>query len=310
MPIKAYKIKFVLLLMFAVSSTYAGNLLKECKADLSYKYMESEVRHKREFIQIYDQYSKFLISHPKQRLDKQGNPINGEHKDYYDIGKLLHKGNYENGYLLDFTNYYPDGTKERILKLKKGKPDFFESYFDTKQIMQGARFEGNNLVSRTKFTINEYKRYIEKREPNGILTLQEKYNDFKRKLEMIELIDGGKRIYKITKWYLTGELKEVGEYKYDNEENKYVLHGLRVKYTKRGEEMSRKEYKEGELTNTLEETDTYQGKLPKEYRYFDRDKNDDISKKEIDWGINAFFSDDPKVEYKTLMGLINYFFDQ
>lgn len=305
--------KHIILILIALgfaSITNAQSLLKVCSNDLEHKYTVREVEHKREFIQLFDQYCKFLTKFPNIRLDANNVPIEGKHEDYYESGKLLHKGNYQAGVLLDFTNYYDDGSKERMLKLKKDKPVFFESYFSSGKIMQGARFTGVNLVSRTKFTINEYKRYIEERESNGTLKELSKFNDYKLLLEKIELIDGGKRLYKITKNYLTGELKEEGEYKHIPETNSFDLHGLRVKYTKRGAELSRKEYKDGSLTNTLEETDAYQGKMPKEFRYFDRDKNDDIAKSELDWAVNAFFSDDPKVTFKSLTNLVNYFFEQ
>ncbi|HAE29844.1 MAG TPA: hypothetical protein DCF89_01910 [Flavobacteriales bacterium] len=286
--------------------------------DFLFQYDLEELEDPEEGIVIYDQYCPGLTNKYKLRKDIFKHLAHKEHVDYYNNGKVLHKGIYEDGSLIKFKNYYPNDQLERELKVKKGKPKSFESYYLFGEIRERKVFDDGILMSHEKYLYSGKLSYLMEISEIGYLKIEQWNNDEGFPLKYVELKDVDSLKYEIAEMYPDGTLKKIGRYLYDPITNTYCNHGIFVTYNETGTKLSELVYQYDQLVKELlaEKSSTEvdvqanMSAVPAEYLVFDLDNNGEITKGEIDEAVNSFFEEDSTLKVSQINGLVNYFFEQ
>ena len=230
---------------------------------------------------------------------------------------MLHKGIYEDGSLIKFKNYYPNDQLERELKVKKGKPKSFESYYLFGEIRERKCLMMVFNVSR-KIPVQWKAQLSNGISEIGYLKIEQWNNDEGFPLKYVELKDVDSLKYEIAEMYPDGTLKKIVRYLYDPITNTYCNHGIFVTYNETGTKLSELVYQYDQLVKELlaEKSSTEvdvqanMSAVPAEYLAFDLDNNGEITKGEIDEAVNAFFEEDSTLKVSQINGLVNYFFEQ
>lgn len=180
--------------------------------------------------------------------NKNGYAANGFIQDYYTSGRLLHKGFYLEGQLKIYKNYYPNGQVERnfrMVDLKKGKMDvFYESGSQKSSI-----FYIDGEVQKWKdFYPNGKLEYIEIYD-KSISYYVEKINYYENEIaESTLLLENKKKmLYTQTYFYENGQVKEIGEMKYDKSMFDYLRVGTWKYFDVAGSTKKEVKYVNGEV---------------------------------------------------------------
>jgi len=319
--IQKFKTRVILFHLGMLSVTFASgqdSVRSILELDFLFQYDLEEVEDLEEGIVIYDQYCPGLVNMVKLRKDIFKHVAHKEHVDYYNNGKLLHKGHYEDGSLIKFRNYYPNDQLERELKVKSGKPKLFTSYYIFGEIRERKVFDDGILMLHEKFHYSGKLRYLMEISELGYLQIEQWNDDNGYPLRYTELIDVDSLKYEIAEMYPSGTIKKKGHYLYDPVTETYCFHGNYVAYSETGTVMADLFYQYDQLVEVAlaerseTEIDVQAGMsgVPAEYLAFDLDNNGEITKGEIDEAVNAFFEDDSTLKLSQINGLVNYFFEQ
>jgi len=149
-----FKIRLALVNLILLTVTIArgqDSVRTVLELDFLFHYDLEEVEDPDEGIVLYDQYCPGLANKVKLRKDIFKHVAHKEQVDYYNNGKLLHKGHYEDGSLIKFKNYYPNDQLERELKVKNGKPKLFTSYYIFGEIRERKVFDDGILMLHEKY---------------------------------------------------------------------------------------------------------------------------------------------------------------
>lgn len=287
-----------------------------------------------EGIALYDQYC-LLFANPKARNNSAGKHPDGKYEDRYESGQPLHEGNYEQGIVSSFENYYPNGQIERKIKCKNPGTGTIEAYYSNGnerfirnyknfKLLEDETYNNDGIViihqefNKKDYTLLERATYFDngnlksktepKKESNSIYTYSS-YTNEGTVLSQGDLKTNDE----------TGELLKTGnwlQYNYGNklETDVQYANGLIVEINK-GEEIVINELK-NDLCRALAEKffpEEYQNNvsinIPENLALFDLNKNGEISVSELDDAINLFF-DDITIEVTQIDDLVNFFFDQ
>ena len=152
----------------------------------------------------------------------------------------------------------------------------------------------------------------------GYLQIEQWNNGDGYPIRYTELIDVDSLIYEIAEMYPSGTIKKKGNYLYDPVTETYCNHGNYVAYSETGTMTADIFYQYDQIieaalaerSETEIDVQMNMSGVPAEYLAFDLDNNGEISKREIDEAVNAFFEDDSTLKLSQIDGLVNYFFEQ
>ncbi len=316
-----FKIRLALVNFILLSVTVArgqDSVRTVLELDFLFHYDLEEVEDPDEGIVLFDQYCPGLANKVKLRKDIFKHVAHKEQVDYYNNGKLLHKGQYEDGSLIKFKNYYPNDQLERELKVKNGKPKLFTSYYIFGEIRERKVFDDGILMLHEKYHYSGRLKYLMEISELGYLQIEQWNNGDGYPLRYTELIDVDSLIYEIAEMYPSGTIKKKGNYLYDPVTETYCNHGNYVAYSETGTMTADIFYQYDQIieaalaerSETEIDVQMNMSGVPAEYLAFDLDNNGEISKREIDEAVNAFFEDDSTLKLSQIDGLVNYFFEQ
>ncbi|PCJ23603.1 MAG: hypothetical protein COA97_11330 [Flavobacteriales bacterium] len=182
------------------------------------------------------------------RNDKNGYAANGYIEDYYTTGQLFHKGFYVDGQLKVYKNYYPNGIVERnfrMVDLKKSKMDI---YYDDGIPKSKIVYIGNEAM--------KWEDYY----PNGTLEFIEVYNkSIQYYIEKANYFEDGtpentlvlehkkKLLYTQTYFHANGQIKELGQMKYNRSEFDYQNIGTWKRFDENGKPTKEIKYASGQI---------------------------------------------------------------
>ena len=312
-------------------SFFAQELITEIPQTNEFKPEIELVESKEYGINIYDQYATFL-KEPKIRKDANGNPITANQIDYFTDGTTLHKGIYLEGKLKSYTNFFPNGAFERNYKYKADGAGELQVFFKNGYYRSIQNYHNFNAYLWEDYYENGKLAFIEKRNKKSNVPELIKENDYKgNTISLIEIADNKKLLFIKTVYYPNGKIAEQGNLVYNIELKDFRKEGAYFTYNTLGKVTSEIIYQMGVMqevkvdTRPDEEKDYLKTpnedvvaksnehseniKVPFAMQRFDRDQNDEISSKEMDWAVNDFFEDDT-ISLELLNSLVNFFFDQ
>lgn len=239
--------KYIFTLFFSIS---IFNVVSQSTLKKNQKYYKtSEVVDPDFGIYVYNKLV-FIIGGDSIRYTKEGYNAQGWQEDYYESGKLLHKGFYVDGTIKIFKNYYENGQVERNFistDPRRSKMEIF--YEDGKPRSTTAYFDGNPQ-NQYDFYRNGNPEYIEESDKNiEFLYKRNSFFENGNPESIFELLDKKSKKYIKKEFFENGKLKEEGTMLFRKELRDYQKDGTWNYYNEVGKLLKTENYYKGELLN-------------------------------------------------------------
>lgn len=145
-----------------------------------------------------------------------GGPCNGWLEDRYADGTLKHKGLYEEGRLVLYRNYYPDGTLEREFRQQDAIKSVMRTYHADAGLRSEARYANGSAYRYEDHYPGGALRYAEERhrkEPYFLrMDLHAPNGD---PISLLRLVDRKRMEFELKEFHPGGRLKSEGRARYD-----------------------------------------------------------------------------------------------
>lgn len=232
---------FLALLYLLSIPTYA-QLVKQASFC---RYEPSQVVNPESGITIYDNLNAQLGG-KSARYDADNNPIQGWVEDYYENGKVLHRGYYINGQLKTYKNYYSNGNIERLFMARQWRRSKLKTYYQDGQTrMKVAFFKNKERKLESYYQNGNQKEFeLKNRFAQYYVLTKSFYEDGKVKT-VFELTDKVNFKYNKTVYHQNGTIKEHGIMTYDVENNRYLKQGTWKEFDTAGNIVAQKNYING-----------------------------------------------------------------
>jgi len=143
-------------------------------------------------------------------------------EDYYDNGKLLHKGYYIDGQLKVYKNYYPDGTLEREFKSSGLSNGELTTFYKSGKIRTKSLCTETFILKYEEFYENGQLEYLEEYDKKGEYYVRtQSFFENGKPESILELKDPKKLIYTKIEYYENGNVKENGSIYYSRSSGDY-----------------------------------------------------------------------------------------
>ncbi|MBL4703692.1 MAG: hypothetical protein JKY54_04175, partial [Flavobacteriales bacterium] len=315
------KIRFILIIttLFQVSVGIGQDSVRTVlEPNFLFRYDIEEIEDPDDGIIIYNQYCPGLSGEIYLRQDQFKHVAEKEHVDYYANGKMLHKGYYENGSLMQFKNYFPNSQIERELKIKRKKPKQLTCYYMFGEIRERQIFDDGILMLHEKYHFSGRLKYLMEVSEIGYLKIEQWNDEDGKPLKYIELLNEDSLKYEIAEMYLSGTIKEKGIYLYNPKTETFERNGKVVKYSQTGTLMAEAIYANDKVVDVIIDeksqaeliTEANMSTVPVNFLAFDLNNDGEISYVELNESVNSFFDEDSTTTLAQLNGLVNYFFEQ
>ena len=157
-----------------------------------------------------------------QARNNAGYAAQGWIEDYYDSGKILHKGYYIDGQLKVYKNFYPDGTLEREFKSSGLSNGELITYYPSGKIKTKSLCTETFIIKYEEFFENGQLEYIEEFDKKGEYYLRtQNYFENGKPQSILELNDPKKIIYTKIEYHENGNVKEHGTIYYSRSSGDY-----------------------------------------------------------------------------------------
>ncbi len=201
-------------------------------------------------INIYDDYNPVLKG---DSIRYCGDYVcDGWIEDYYNNGKLAHRGLYVMGQLQTYYNFYPSGVKEREFIHTPDNKKVFTSYYPDGKLRKKIIFNKKNLVI-------DFETYYQNGGPQILEYYDEDGKQLKQKKEFypskvlaksIILISSKKNLYEYREYNEKGQLMLFGSISIS--EDKITREGEWIYFLPSGAIYKKEQYKRGELIKTID----------------------------------------------------------
>lgn len=225
--------KFLLLFIFTAVSTMAfpqmfGNVEEVIK------YKAKDVVDSVYGIRMYDRLN-FQIGGDSIRNNKKGYACQGWVQDFYESGKLLHKGYYEDGQLKIYKNFYENGVLERSFKMTDLNKSSLQLFYPDGKIKSDFTYVNGSMLAATDYYRNGQIEYtMENVKSMEYLILRKSYSEDGKPQEIFELVNVKKNIYSQKEYYENGNLKSEGQLKFNPYKVDYIKDGTWKIYNEAG----------------------------------------------------------------------------
>lgn len=261
------------------------------------------------------------------RLDYRNVPVVGWLEDYYEDGRLLHRGNYVEGKLNVYKNYHSNGQLERSFEVTGLDKFLMKVYYDSGKQRSVMHYKGKAVQKQEDFYPNGQPDFIEEYSKDLEYVIQRRsYFENGKPQDLFELTDTRKKRYSKKEYYESGALKEEGTMVFSREAIDYQKDGLWKSYDESGKITAEENWVLGSISAKEEKVVTEKktsgkkpapavqpsasGELPAEFKSADKNKDGAISADEINACIDAFFDDRGDFTPERINKMIDYFFDQ
>ena len=232
-------------------------LLLNCFARLGAQRFTEQVPHDRKYTvaQAYDpdygitMYNKMIqaIGGDLMRFNKSGYNLQGWQEDFYESGKLLHRGFYMDGLIKVFKNYFESGQVERNFVISDPKRSSVEIYYEDGKVRSQINFFDGNAQKEYDYYPNGSPEFIEESDKNiEFLYKRNSYYPNGIASSLFELIDKKSKKYIKKEFYESGKLKEEGEMSFRKDMLDYVKEGEWTYYDEKGAVSKKEKYQRGE----------------------------------------------------------------
>jgi antitoxin component YwqK of YwqJK toxin-antitoxin module len=206
------KLVCFIILLFFVKFTFAQFF---AQVPQSVKYKAEKVIDPEFGITMYEKIN-FDIGGDSLRNDSKGYASQGWIEDFYEDGKVLHKGYYEDGHLKAYKNYFPNGTLERSFKVVDFKRCNMQIFYSDGKLKSEITYYGGNPQIWTDYFPNGQIEFIEESTKSMEFLIQRKsFSQDGKPLEIFEMTDPKKKIYIKKEYYENGNIKTEGQMKYN-----------------------------------------------------------------------------------------------
>lgn len=186
------------------------------------------------------------------RYDKKGYSAVGWYKDYYENGKLLHKGYYVDGQLKIYKNYWDNDTLEREFRISDLSKCRMLIYYKTGKLKSDITYYKGNTIKWEDFYPNGQLEFIEEYDKNMEYYIQNKtFAEDGTPQMSLDLTDEKKKLYIKKEYHPNGKLKEEGPIRLNVSIHDYQKDGLWKIYDETGMLTSEETYVYGELNKTV-----------------------------------------------------------
>lgn len=237
--------KHVLLILFACIAQFSyaqmfGNIEEVTK------YKASDVVDSVYGIRMYDALN-MQIGGDSIRNNKKGYACQGWVSDFYESGKLLHKGYYEDGQLKIYKNYFETGTLERNFKQTDLNKGLMQLYYPDGKLKSEITYLNGGVLTATDYYHNGQIEYIiENVKTLEYLVLRKSFSEDGKPQEIFELVNAKKNIYSQKEYYENGNLKAEGPLKFHPYKNDYIKDGIWKIYNESGSLLKEEKWVYGE----------------------------------------------------------------
>lgn len=186
----------------------------------------------------------------------KGYACDGLVKDYYTNGKMLHKGYYTEGQLNSYTNYYPDGQKERSFVIL----DDFESemtlfYPDGKIKSKQKYYNYTPTLWKDYYDNGELSYHMEYDKELGSHIIKRTYSELGILTSEMYLSNKKKKLFRQNVYYETGVPSTKGVLTFDEDLLIHIKNGKWFHYYPNGKVSKVEVYLNNEIVSQKEKAD-------------------------------------------------------
>lgn len=145
-----------------------------------------------------------------------GFPCSGWVEDHYPAGGLKHRGYYDQGQLITFRNYHPNGALEREFKVKGSSKSTMNTFHANGQLRSVTSYMKGEVVAYEDHYVNGVLRYREDRHPRDpYYTRMDLFDGQGRPISLFQLVDARNEVFELKEFHPGGALKCEGRARYD-----------------------------------------------------------------------------------------------
>lgn len=237
-------IVFILLIHFSLASS-AQRFANQVPHEKKYKVSEA-----------YDpdygitMYNKLIpaIGGDSMRYNKSGYNLQGWQEDFYESGKLLHKGFYMDGQIKVFKNYFENGQVERNFIISDPKRCSVDIYYEDGKVRSQISYYEGNAQKEYDYYPNGNPEFIEENDKN--IEFLYKRNSFFQNGQpssLFELVDKKSKKYIKKEFYENGKVKEEGEMSFRKDVLDYLKEGEWSYYDEKGKLTKKEKFVHGSV---------------------------------------------------------------
>ncbi|MFN4234900.1 MAG: hypothetical protein ACK4IK_08850 [Bacteroidia bacterium] len=167
-------------------------------------------------------------------------------EDYYDNGKLLHKGYYVEGQLKVYKNFYPDGTLEREFKSVGLSNGELTTFYRSGKLKTKSLCTETFVLKYEEYFENGQLEYLEEYDKKGEYYIRtQNYFENGKPESILELKDPKKLIYTKIEYYENGNIKENGAIYYSRSSGDYYKTDIWKEFDENGKLIKEITYENG-----------------------------------------------------------------
>jgi antitoxin component YwqK of YwqJK toxin-antitoxin module len=179
------------------------------------------------------------------RYNKAGYNLQGWQEDFYDSGKLLHKGFYVDGQIKIFKNYYETGQVERSLNVADPMRVSLDTYYPDGKVRSQVHFYDGTAQKEYYFFPNgNPEKVLESDKDRDLIYKINSFYENGQQASTLELMDKKTKKYSKKEFYNNGKLKEEGVYVLLDSAS-YEKDGEWLYYDDKGSVLKKEKYRNG-----------------------------------------------------------------
>ncbi len=146
----------------------------------------------------------------------QGYACNGWVEDRHPGGQLLHRGYYQDGQLITYRNFFPDGTVEREFKVLDNVKSQLRTYHANEQLRSETRyFNGDPLIHEEHYANGQLRYAEEKHRTEPYYIRMDLYRPDGKPISTLRLVDKRTATLEQAEYWPDGQVRCKGLVRYD-----------------------------------------------------------------------------------------------
>ncbi|MEO6882526.1 MAG: hypothetical protein ABI199_00725 [Bacteroidia bacterium] len=240
-------------IFFSFSSALFAQFKFSGQIPTAKRYKASQVVDSAYGITMYDKLNP-SIGGDSVRNEK-GYAAQGQIIDYYEDGKIIHKGYYVDGQLKLYSNYFENGQIEREFKIVTIKKCHMTIFYNTGKIKSDITYYNGQVESEQDFYPNGNVSYIEESDKSlEHIIKRDSYLENGQPESTFELRDADKKkhkeyLYDKKEYFPNGKVSKSGSMKYVPAVNDYQKDGTWNLYDESGKLIEVDDYINGMLND-------------------------------------------------------------
>ncbi|MCB9169884.1 MAG: hypothetical protein H6594_05955 [Flavobacteriales bacterium] len=202
-------------------------------------------------ISAYDAFNTRLGGDSVRLCD--GLPCIGWVEDHYASGQLKHRGYYDDGRLVLYKNYHPDGTLERDFRSSDEIRSVLRTYHSNGELWSESRLVRDLLAKYEEYYRNGQLRYVQEKDKNGdYYTRMDLYDPAGLPISTLELVDRRHVILEQREFHPNGQKRLEGRAAFDPSLHDIRRVGTWTIYDADGNAVREDHYVDGKVHETVD----------------------------------------------------------